>query len=286
QKVVDRLDQGTKLPPSEIRRLIEYGKRLIGELQQESDCIAETILEIEAAGFEQLLRDVDNSSIRDRTGISNGAEDAQWHSQCQPLRRWFIAQPGSPSTSQILRDRAAAAIAGLLRSIRNHRDERRGIIDRTTDFLILARWFAEATTDEDAHRLWHAAFGLNSSRHWTIDDASLNDRESQSISPDTSWRDAPPLGILTQSQKYSVQSSVGALSRIIDRGAEKEKLAVSSREEAERLLNAQRRFCNSGRVRLSDLQFLETNEFDLLLDLLGEAMSSRVDSAEPVEVLF
>jgi len=91
---------------------------------------------------------------------------------------------------------------------------------------------------------------------------------------------------LTQSQKYSVQSSVGALSRIIDRSAEKEKLAVSSREEAERLLNAQRRFCNSGRVRLSDLQYLETNEFDLLLDLLGEAMSSRVDSTEPVEVLF
>ena len=76
------------------------------------------------------------------------------------------------------------------------------------------------------------------------------------------------------------------MSRIIDRRAEKEKLAASSRVEAEHLLNAQSRFCDNGRTRLSEIPYLQTNELDLLLDLLGEAMSARVDSAEPVEILF
>jgi len=269
QNIVDRIDQGHELPPSETRRLIEYGKHLIGALQLESDRIAGVILEIEAAGFEHRLQDI----------------ESQWQSQWHLFRQWFVAQPDSPSTSQILRDSASASIAKLLRHIRNHRDHRIGGIDRTADFLILAQWFAESASDDDAHRIWHAAFGLNTARHWTIDDASLDDRESQHIPVDISWKDAPPLKTSIDPRRYSTPSA-GGLSRIIDRSAEKEKLAASSREEAERLLQAQQRFCNNGRIRLSDLQNLDGSEFERLLDLLAEAMSARVDSAEPVEVIF
>ncbi len=287
QKVVDRLDQGPGLPPSEARRLIEYGKRLIYELQQESERISTMILEIEAAGFERLLQAIDKNTLRETLDTpGGGAADCHWQSQWQLFRRWFISQPDSPSSSQILRDCAVASISSLLRNIRNARDDRMHRIDRTTDFLVLAQWFAEAASDEEAHRLWLAAFGLNSARHLTIDDASLQDHESRNISPDSSWADAPPLKISNESRKYSVQSAVGALSRIIDRSAEKEKLAVSSRDEAERLLSTQRRFCDNGRTRLSEIPFLQNNELDLLLDLLGEAMSARVDPTEPVEVLF
>jgi len=284
QKVVDRLNQGAALPPSEIRRLIEYGKRLIGDIQVDSNRISEMIREIESAGFEQLLQTIDKGSIRESSAPNAGP--SAWQSQWAMFRHWFIAQPDSPSSSQVLRDSAEAAIANLLRNIRDQREQQGRRFDRAADYLILARWFAEAASDEDAHCLWRAAFGLNSSRHWTIDDASLVERESHHISLDTSWRDAPPLRMPANFQKYSVRTAAAAVSRIIDRHAEKEKLAVLSREEAQRVLSAQRRFCIDGRIRLSDLQDLACGELDLLLDLLGEAMSARIDSIEPVEIFF
>jgi uncharacterized protein (TIGR02677 family) len=75
------------------------------------------------------------------------------------------------------------------------------------------------------------------------------------------------------------------LSRIIDRTADKEKLAAATHEEALRLLKAQHRFGTGHRIRLSELEHLEADEFDILLDLLGEAVSARVFSNEIVEIL-
>ena len=96
--------------------------------------------------------------------------------------------------------------------------------------------------------------------------------------------DAPPFRISTR-RPYRNNSQVGSLSRIIDRSAEKEKLAAATREEALRILNAQSRFGSGCRTRLSELDGLETGEFDLLLDLLGEAMSARLFPSEAVEIL-
>jgi uncharacterized protein (TIGR02677 family) len=78
---------------------------------------------------------------------------------------------------------------------------------------------------------------------------------------------------------------IAGLSRIIDRTAEKEKLAAASREETQRLLNAQRRFGAGNRIRLSEMEYLETSEFELFLDLLAEAVSARISPAEAVEIL-
>jgi uncharacterized protein (TIGR02677 family) len=148
---------------------------------------------------------------------------------------------------------------------------------------VLARWFAQAESDSEAHLLWRAAFGLCSARHLTINDATLDDREATEVSPNTSWLDSPPLQ--TSVQDYRTSSRTRGLSRIIDRSAEKEKLAAAGRGEAQRLLNAQRRFGPGNRIRLSELEHLETDEFELFLDLLGEAVSVGMFSAEPVEIL-
>ena len=83
---------------------------------------------------------------------------------------------------------------------------------------------------------------------------------------------------------YGRFSPAADLSCIIDRTAEKEKLAAAAHEEALRILSAQGRFGVGGRMRLSELEHLETGEFDLFVGLLGEAVSARVFSNEPVEI--
>src|SRR5207247_1336027 len=46
-----------------------------------------------------------------------------------------------------------------------------------------------------------------------------------------------------------------------------------------------RRFGTGRRMRLSELEHLETGEFEMFLELLGEAISARVFSTEAVEIL-
>ena len=158
-------------------------------------------------------------------------------------------------------------------------------IDRSSDFRVLARWFAQAGSDAEAHVLWRAAFGLCSARHLTINTATLVDREAHDIPANTSWLDSPPLRISIGPRGCRGTSRTSALSRIIDRSAEKAKLAAACHDDALRLLNAQRRFGTGSRIRLSELAHLETSEFELLLDLLGEAVSARVSSVDAVEIV-
>jgi uncharacterized protein (TIGR02677 family) len=75
------------------------------------------------------------------------------------------------------------------------------------------------------------------------------------------------------------------LSRIIDRTAEKKRLAAAIREDTQRVLNAQHPFGIGNRIRLSELEHLATDEFELFLDLLGDAISAGASAADSVEIL-
>ena len=288
QTFVSTSERRIGLPPPEARRLADYGQRFVSELVLEADHICEAIRDIEEAGFERLLQAVADRSIRGSVGGTQEAVpdiSSQWRSHWERLRHWFISQPNLPSSAERLRERARASIPALLSIVTRFNDQRIHRIDRSNDFRVLARWFAQAGSDAEAHLLWRAAFGLCSARHLIINDETLDDRESQEVPATTSWLDAPPLRLSMYRRDSRGDSRIGELSRIIDRSAEKEKLAAASQKEAQRLLNAQRRFGTGNRIRLSELEQLETGDFDVFLDLLGEAVSARVFPVEAVEIL-
>jgi uncharacterized protein (TIGR02677 family) len=281
------LQRSSGLQPDGMQALVDYGQQFIDELVLESDRIGKLIRDIEMSDFERLIRAVARHSAPERAGpMHETVADAcnRWHSQWERFRIWFISEHG-PSKAETLREHARASIPVLLSVITSIYDQRKQRIDRAGDFRVLARWFAEAKSDAEAHLLWRTAFGWCPARHLTIDDATLDDRETNIVPATTSWLDAPPLRISMRRRDRGGKSRTGGLSRIIDRSAEKEKLAAASPEEARRLLNAHRRFGMGNRIRLSELERLEPDEFEVFLDLLGEAVSVRVFSGEPVEVV-
>jgi len=288
QNFIARLEPRIDLQPSEARRLVDYGQQFIEELVLEADNIAGVIHDIEAAGLERLLQALAKRGIPQgmNAGEAAGADVySQWRLDWDRFRIWFVSQPGFPSHSDRLRERARESVSALLSIIARANDQRNFRIDRANDFRVLARWFAQAGSDVEAHLLWRAAFGLCPARHLLINDATLDDRDAHDVPPNTSWLDAPPLRLSVWLRDYCRNSGTGGLSRIIDRSAEKEKLAAATQEEAQRLLHAQHRFDTGDRIRLSELEHLETGEFELFLDLLGEAVSARVFAEEPVEIL-
>jgi uncharacterized protein (TIGR02677 family) len=281
-----RLQESSDLEASEVRRRLDVGRQFIDELKLESNRIADIVKRIGDPGFEKLLHSVADGWIRDSSGQSaemvRGACD-RWRAVWSRIKFWFVSEENIPCNAEILRDHAGAALDRLDAIVNATHKGRTPRVDRSTDFRILARWFAQTESDADAHRLWRAAFGLGSARHLSVDDATIEEREADGVPTGSSWLQAPPVRTSAIVKNHRSQSVTGSLTRIVDRRIEKQKLAEVCDAEVQRVLDAQRRFGIGDRIRLSELERLESAEFELLLDVLAEAVSTRASDMDRVE---
>ena len=268
------------------QRLIDYLERFIGELLITTAEAAELLEGIEQRGVERLLRLTAERELADRLGRTEPDVEealASWQRRWGGLRAWFLGRHGEPSQAEVLRARARSAIPALLSALAGINERRVTRTDRAQDFRTLARWFAEAPDDASAHRLWRAAFGLTPTRHLAVDTATLAEREQQPVPASTSWLSAPPLRISPRLRATGRHIRKGRANSVVDRSEAKAFLARSAAQEAEQLANAQRLLGTSQRMRLADFGTLDRLAFDLLLDLLGEALAARTDSRAVVE---
>jgi uncharacterized protein (TIGR02677 family) len=273
---------------SDNRKFIADVERFIGNLMIAADHIAQTLRDIGQNGSQRLFHAAAERGIADGVetpGMEIQDPVDQWRRNWQRLNAWFISRPGCPSNAENLRRMARACIPAMLEFTAAIDDRRFQRIDRSNDFRALARWFLEAPSDGDAHRLWRSVFGLCPARHLITNDATMDRHETDDVDPGTSWLDAPPLHISPRLRASGARARSASLSRIIDRTAEKKKLADATLEEALSILSAHSRFATGRRMRLSEMDLLQTGEFDVLLDLLGEAVAARVFSADTAEIL-
>jgi uncharacterized protein (TIGR02677 family) len=286
QTLIRKLEARSDIQVPELRRLIESCRRFLGELDVESSAIGQLIQDVEHAGMDRLIlvmvrRNFDERKEATSKTIANACGDCRL--RWERFQNWFVGSPDREPGSTLLRGRLRSFLPALLRMSAGIHVEGTGGIDRSRDFRVLAKWFAQAASDAEAHVLWRAAFGLCPARHLTINDATIAEREAQDIPPNTSWMDAPPLHF--SADEWRPAHRIDGLSRIIDRSSEKERLAMAIQQDAQRVLNAQHPFGDGNRVRLSEIELLATDEFELFLDVMGEAVSTRVSTGDIVEVL-
>jgi uncharacterized protein (TIGR02677 family) len=262
--------------------LIDYLERFIGELVIATHEIATTLRAIEQRGTDRLLEAAATRYVDaidpDRPGRLADARKL-WHARWAGLRGWFISDTQPAIASGHPAQPSPGGNSRLLSAVARINDRRITRSDRVADLQTLARWFAEAPSDADAHRLWRAAFGLTPARHLRVDEETLEDREQRVVPPQTSWLQAEPLRISPRVRQTGRQIARGSVRSVIDRTKEKELLAALARDESQQLAVAQRRLANGRRVRLSELDGLATAaELELFLDLLGEALAVKMRS--------
>lgn len=114
-----------------------------------------------------------------------------WSERWLGLSRWFITDGQIQAQSELLRAKARSAIPQLLAAVTALNERRSGRSDRSADFRILARWFADADSDAAAHRLWRAGFALNPARPLSL----LSDNTFDHVPSSTPWADAPAVAI-------------------------------------------------------------------------------------------
>lgn len=270
-------------------RLIEYLERFIGDLVISTVQIAAALQALDTAGVQNLLEAAAARDLADAlapTDEDRTAAQRMWQARWDGLRAWFINRPGHPSQAEMLRARARAAIPALLNAVAGMNDRRAARSDRSADLRTLARWFAETNSEAEAHRLWRVAFGLSPARHLRINDETLDQWDQQPVPANTSWLHASPILLSPRLHASGRHARPGRSSNVIDRTSEKAQLAAAAREEAAQIAAAQERLASRRVLRLSELRelgLLNPLEFDLFLDLLGEALSQQSKGAEDVE---
>jgi uncharacterized protein (TIGR02677 family) len=265
-------------------RLIDYINRFIADLANSGAQIAVLLGDLEAAGHERLLAFAARRDAPDAVPEGADAEESlakaekqafeAWRNRWRGLEDWFTSRDaGHPSQARLLRQAAVTAIKQLIDAVGLLNERRSGRSDRSADFRVLARWFADAPDDEAAHRLWRAAFGLCPARHLSVTSETAD--AWHDVAHGTSWHDAPPVRISPQLRKTGAYERRGKPSQVLDRSADREFLRKQAERESAETAAARRRLRTAGPTLLSDLDELDATAFRLFLALLGDALAAR-----------
>lgn len=267
--------------------LIRYLDRFIGQLVFATIGITATLEEVGETGVARLLEIASRRDLAD--ALAPTEEDHQksvrlWRARWDGLRAWFLHQFDMPSQAEILRARARSSVPALLAAIASIHDRRVARSDRVSDLRTLARWFAETDNDREAHQLWRAAFALAPARHLRIDAETLAERDADPVPPQTSWLEAPPLRISPRLRRTGRYVRPGGAGRVVDYRQQKADLARLAAAEAEQIAVARQRLATGNTVRLSEIGELNPTEFQLFLDILGEALVHKTSLTASVDV--
>jgi uncharacterized protein (TIGR02677 family) len=188
------------------------------------------------------------------------------------IAAWFIGTDGSVPRSRTLSAAANSAVLGILSAAERLREQLTRPSSRAEDLTVLARLFACAPTDEDAHELWRAAFGLSPSRH-----VALAHPDDEKTASSVSWWDAPAVEVPASLRATGRAEAVRRATRIPDNTAAKRQAAMAERRRAEAADAEVAALLALGERPLSHLPKLAPAAFDLLLALIEIALRATPD---------
>lgn len=255
--------------------VLTYISRFVEQLRRIRDDVVTGLRAAETVDVDAMVTTASQSTdLPDFDG--DGSARRRWaedqHRRWDGVRLWFLGDERTEPTVDRLAEFAVAAVLQLTRSLQRLNDQRGRPVDRTTDLLTLARWFAECDTDTDAHDLWYVAFGLHGARH-----LHLADEDPDTTSTRTSWWDADPVAVPTRLRTHGRVGSPGRPPRVADHSRQRRWLAAKARRERAQLDAAIARFAGRGELTLSMVGDLDPEAFDLVLHLLDTALTAPTD---------
>jgi uncharacterized protein (TIGR02677 family) len=185
------------------------------------------------------------------------------------LRAWFAPTDGSSPRIAGLLDIARTAIVELLRVLERRWDSRRRSASVAEDYRRLAALFAAAPGDDEAHRLFGAAFGLWPARH-----AHLGAGDGEARAPTTPWAEADGVEVAPALRTTGTLVNSGRLRPVADPAQWR---ARRQRVQAEALAaedSVRASLVTGSAVRLSAFGRLPAEAFAELLALLGAALDA------------
>lgn len=246
-----------------------YKDQLIAYLQSFHDDLVRNRSLI-AAGLAEIDRDHRDAllSLADEGDDSRGlfAAGTDWEHRWDGMLDWFV--PGRVQRSEVdaLGAATTVAIRELLTLLRRLTEQATRPVNRASELREMAAWFAGCETDEDAHTLFDAAFGLSPVDHVGL---SVADADADGRFP--SWWDVAPVDVPLSLRAYGRRPARGAIGKRHDYSGAKRAL------ERERRLDDERRRASTVRLVSIDLSHtrVASDDWVTLLGWLDRALADR-----------
>ncbi|WP_336620163.1 TIGR02677 family protein [Rhodococcus sp. G-MC3] len=245
--------------------LLTHMREFSSDLTRYAPKLAEAIAVVESTGISDLI---ERAAISDERVFLDVAERAaDWSARWAGLSHWFVAAEAELSESERLREGTMSAIAAVLSLLRRVTETRRGGVSRESQLRHLAGWFSNTPTEDSAHALFHAVFGLGKPRH-----LSMVHPDEDIIPTSRTWWEAPPVEISRTLAETGRTPSPGIPGRV-------QRNDGSIRRLREKQLQAQRSRSAAALSLASTGVYARTlneEETEVLLSLLNAALTARV----------
>lgn len=246
------------------------------ELQRYSPRLREAVEAAERTGLERLIEAAAEADERLFRTPTERVED--WRRRWSGLRSW-LAPPDEDQISEAdrLADATIGAIGDVLALLRRVTEARRGGVSRESQLRHLAAWFTAVGSEEAAHALFDAAFGLGAPRHVNV---AYDDPES--IANRRSWWEAPAVELsrtLVETGRES-GSRNGTPARLDLAEAGRARLRRDRLADERRMTEAA---ADLVRIDLAS-DVLDDAQVAVLLRLLDLALAARTAGRAPVHV--
>ena len=243
--------------------LLAHMREFHSELTRYAPLLAAAVAEVEATGTGRLARlaaEADESLFR-----SPEERVADWRPRWGGLAQWFGA--GQHSEAERLQDATITAIANVTALLRRVTESRRGGVSRESQLRHLAQWFAACPSDDDAHALFQAVFGLGAPRH-----VSAVHEDPEAIPSRLSWWDAEPVELSRTLVRNGKAAALRGPGRIQRNDEEKQRLRAEQLKATAQRRTAAATLAGDGVYG----RVLDEPETQTLLSLLDVALSARV----------
>lgn len=202
-------------------------------------------------------------------GMSVERSYGRTRSDWTQLHEWYCGAESGPAQ---LRQAAGQALGQLIANAKRMLDSSRTGYSRRADLLRLASWL-DRSSDEQASRLFSAAFGAWPARHLSLGP----DEPDPRLTPTTSWTTADPIEVPVSLRERGNRASRGRTSRVPDSAADRRLVEAAAREETRRHRAAAAELIACGSL---DGARLSPGARAVLLDQLARLLTVQSDPAE------
>jgi uncharacterized protein (TIGR02677 family) len=194
------------------------------------------------------------------------AAGADWQQRWDGMLDWFV--PGRAARSEVdaLGAATTVAIRELLTLLRRLTEQATRPVNRASELRETAAWFAGSETDDEAHTLFDAAFGLS-----PVDHVGLTVADADAEGRNPSWWDVTPVDVPLSLRAHGRRPARGATGKRRDYSEVKRAL------ERERQIDDERRAASAARLASIDLSQVRVAQGDwyTLLGWLDRVLADR-----------
>jgi uncharacterized protein (TIGR02677 family) len=243
--------------------LLAHMREFTAELGRYAPLLAEAVEKAAASGVERMVEYA--AEADERLFRTPAARLDDWRQRWAGIVHWFGER--EHSEAERLQDATVTAIRSVLALLRRVTEARRGGVSQESQLRHLARWFTSCVSDDDAHALFQAVFGLGAPRHIAVPYP-----DPELIAGRMSWWEADPVELartLVQSDRTPALTGAGRIER---NDAKRARLRAAQIKE-----QAERRSAAVGLARDGAYgRVLDEAETRALLSLMDVALAARV----------